>query len=151
MFIYFILAHFNIFYSVILLHHQLVFYLSPLSCLKHTNQIHSASIQKKTANKLFYNCINLNFYIFLINAFSLFSVFFSITNRGNVASIFFYIYFTKLWLSLSLSLLQPQRFHLSFFCVPLLVYFYFFILSIQHLIVNIVNNTCLKFMIILIN
>ena len=57
--------------------------------------------QKKTANKLFSQLHYFkNYPLFLINAISLFSVFFSITNRGFFASIFFYIYFTKLWLSL---------------------------------------------------
>ena len=81
---------------------------------------------KKTANKLFYNCSNLkNFYVFLINTICLFSVFFSITNRGFFASIFFYIYFTKLWLSLSLSLTVST---VSYFIISFVHSFAYFLL-----------------------
>ena len=83
-----------------------LFHLNQLQILKHLLHIlFSHRHAKKTANKLYCNCINFkNSPVFLLNTICLFSVFFSITNRGFFASMFFYIYFTKLWLSLSLSL-----------------------------------------------
>ena len=84
---------------------------------------------EKTANKLLsqLHCFK-NFPVFLINAFSSFSVFFSITNRGFFASIFFYIYFVKLWLSLSLSLSLTASTVSSFisFVCSFFVYFLLF-------------------------
>ena len=85
---------------------------------------------KKTDNKLFYNRINLkNFSVFLFNTICLFSVFFSITNRGFLplfSSIFILLNCGSLSLYLSYS---PNGFIFHFFCVLLLFIFHFFILS----------------------
>ena len=155
MFLY-ILAITILFYSLLLYYYKLIFSSFHItSFLLHTNlyfhfliffchilnnpylktyTFHSPPHRhaEKTANKLLsqLHCFK-NYPVFLFNTISLFSVFFSITNRGDVASIFFYIYFTKLWLSLSLSLSLTASTVSSFisFVCSFLFSFYFFILS----------------------
>ena len=82
---------------------------------------------KKTANKLFSQLHYFkNYPLFLINAFSSFSVFFSIFILLNCGS-----------LSLSLSLLQPQRFRLSFLLCAPFVYFLLFHFIIWYILIAI--------------